>query len=306
MTTTGTGRNLLSFDLAGMSAIRRAGAARARFRRLVIGAAVTAATGALGALPAGAADTAVSASYFISISGFTVGRADVDVDFSDAGYTASIKGSTRGLVRLVSDAQATLTGSGRIRGSRVLPANYTLETKDGDFETHVDMAMRGGAIVALDAEPALRDAPDRVPITSQHKQSVLDPVAAFIVALGNSKQVDGDHVCHRTVPVFDGWQRYDVSLYYKETKTIDGHGDSYSGDVIVCGARYVPIAGHRTSGESVQYMADNKRLEMWLVPVADTTVLLPYKVVIGTQVGDLVIGARKFVVSTAERHASAN
>jgi hypothetical protein len=306
MTTTGTGRNLLSFDLAGMSAIRRAGAARARFRRFVIGAVVTAATGAAGALPAVAADTTVSASYFISISGLTIGRADVDVDFSNARYTATIKGSTRGLIRLVSDAQATLTGSGRIRGTKVLPANYTLETKDGDFETHVDMAMRGGAIVALDAEPALRDVPDRVPITSRHKRSVVDPVAAFIVALGKSSQVDGDHVCHRTVPVFDGWQRYNVSLYYKHTKTINGRGNSYSGDVIVCGARYVPIAGHRTSRESVQYMADNKRLEMWLVPVADTTVLLPYRVVIGTQAGDLVVGARKFVVNTAERHASAN
>ncbi len=289
-----------------MSAIRTDGAARASVRRLLVGAAMAAVTAAFAALPAAAADTTVSGDYYISISGLTVGRVSVDVDFSDTGYTASIKGSTRGLVRLVSDAQATLTGSGRISDGTVLPANFTMETKDGDFQTHVDMEMHGGAIVALDAEPALTYAPDRVPVTSRHKHSVVDPVAAFIVALGNSSQVDGDHVCHRTVPVFDGWQRYDVALYYKQTKTIDGHGDSYSGDVIVCGARYVPIAGHRASGESVQYMADNKRLEMWLAPVADTGVLLPYKVIVGTQAGDLVIGARKFVVSTTEQHASAN
>ncbi len=289
-----------------MSAIRRAGAARARLRSLLIGAVVTAATGTIGALPASAGNATVSALYYISVAGLAVGRANVDVSFSDTRYTAAIKGSTRGLIRLVSDAQAILTGSGRISGNQVLPANYTLETKDGDFETHVDMAMRGGSIVTLDAEPSLRAAPDRVPVTARHKRRVVDPVAAFIVALGKSTQADGQHVCHRTVPVFDGWQRYDVSLYYKETRTIDGHGDSYSGDVIVCGARYVPIAGHRTSGESVQYMADNKRLEIWLAPVEDAAVLLPYRVVIGTQVGDLVISARKFVVSTAEQHASAN
>ena len=277
---------------------------KAGFRVFLVVAA--AAIGTLGIAPAEAGDTTVSASYNISVSGLTIGRVDVDGTFTDTSYTAAIKGSTRGLIRLVSDAQATLTGNGQISGNKVLPANYTLETKDGDFETHVDMSMRGGSIVAVDAEPSLSDAPDRVPLTARHKQSVVDPVGAFIIALGNATTDDGQKVCDRTVPVFDGWQRYNVSLYYKETRTIDGHGNSYSGDVIVCGARYVPIAGHRAEGKSVQYMADNKRLEVWLAPVQDTTLLLPYRLLIGTQVGDLVVSAKKFVVNATERHASAN
>jgi hypothetical protein len=303
MATTGIGHHRF---IAGMSAIRISCAARARFRGFLVVAAMAAATGTLATPPAEAGDATVNATYYISVAGLTIGRVNVSGSFTDTSYTAAIEGATRGLVRLVSDAQATLTGSGRIRGDKVLPANYTLETKDGGFETHVDMSMRGGSIVAVDAEPALKDVPDRVPLTARHKRSVVDPVGAFIVALGKSTKADGKHVCDRTVPVFDGWQRYNVSLYYKETKTVDGRGDSYSGDVIVCGARYVPIAGHRSEGKGVQYMADNKRLEVWLAPVEDTTVLLPYRLLIGTQVGDLVVSARKFVVSAAEQHASAD
>ena len=41
----------------------------------------------------------------------------------------------------------------------------------------------------------------------------------------------------------------------------------YSGDVLVCAARYNPIAGHRTGRKSTQFMADNKDMEVWLAPV---------------------------------------
>ena len=77
---------------------------------------------------------------------------------------------------------------------------------------------------------------------------------------------------------------------------------AYSGEVFVCSARYVPVAGHRPDRDSVQYMADNKRLEVWLVPVDGTPVLVPYRILIGTQMGDLVIVSRDFAVA---RHRAA-
>jgi hypothetical protein len=302
--TTGAGSADRDPTLAAMSAICNSSVVVGR--NFLIGALLATALVTAAPPPAAAGNATLQAAYYISIAGFTIGGADVDGRFSDTSYTAAIKGSTRGLIRLVSDSQATLTGSGRISGTKVVPAAYTLATSEGGFETHVDMAMRGGSIVTVHAEPSLIDAPDRVPVTANHKRRVVDPVGAFVIALGDSTRIDGAHVCNRTVPVFDGWQRYDVRLFYKDTKAVEGHGDSYSGNVIVCGARYVPIAGHRRDRESVQHMADNKRLEVWLVPIENTGLLLPYRLVIGTEIGDLVISARKFVVSAAERHASAN
>ncbi len=45
------------------------------------------------------------------------------------------------------------------------------------------MTMRGGAIVGLQAIPNLPKVSDRVPLTAQSRQNVVDPVGAFVVAL---------------------------------------------------------------------------------------------------------------------------
>ena len=259
------------------------------------------------AAPAGAAPpttATLTATYVISIGGLTVGRADVKSRFNDKGYAAAINGSTWGISRIVSDARAVLAGSGRIIGDTIVPASYNLETAESGFETHVRMAMRGGSVVSVQSDPQLLDAPDRVPLTPSSKQNVVDPVGAFVVALDHPGDMNGERICDRTVRVFDGWVRFDIRLAYKETKQVSSGGDSYNGDVIVCSARYVPVAGHRTSRESVQYMADNQRLEVWLAPVAGTNLMVPYYFLIGTQVGDLTIHARSFVVTGADQQAS--
>ena len=248
----------------------------------------------------------LTATYVITIRGVTIGRADVKGRFTGKGYAAAINGSTYGISRIVSDARAVLAGSGRIAGTNVVPASYNLETSEDGFETHVRMGMSGGSIVNLQANPGLQDAPDRVPLLGFHKQNVVDPVGAFVVALDRPGDMNGPKACGRTVKVFDGWQRFDIRLAYKETKPVSGSGESYSGDLIVCSARYVPVAGHRTSRTSVQYMADNRRLEIWLAPIAGTNLFVPYHILIGTQIGDLVIRARSFVVSGGEQQARVN
>jgi hypothetical protein len=248
----------------------------------------------------------LTATYMISISGVNIGRADVKSRFTDKGYAAAIRGSTYGVSRFVSDASATLAGSGRVIGTSILPASYNMETRESGLETSVSMTMRGGSIIGLQAIPNLPEASDRVPVSPKSKQNVVDPVGAFVVAMGGSGELDGNRACNRTVRVFDGWKRFDVRLSYKETKALGGSGSSFTGNVLVCSARYVPIAGHRATDESIQYMSDNKRLEIWLAPIKGTNYLIPYHIAIGTQVGDLVINARAFVVSAGEQQARTN
>jgi hypothetical protein len=241
----------------------------------------------------------LQATYMIAISGISIGRADVKARFTDRGYAAAISGSTYGVSRFVSDARATLAGSGRISGNSILPASYNLETSESGFATSVSMTMRGGSIVGLQAMPNLPKASDRVPLTASSRTNVVDPVGAFVVAMDKASDTpDGNRACNRVVHVFDGWKRFDIRLSYKETRNGDGK-------VIVCAARYVPVAGHRSSDEDVAYMADNQRLEIWLSPVAGTRYLVPSRILIGTKVGDLVINARNFDVTAGEQQASA-
>jgi hypothetical protein len=260
----------------------------------------------LAATSAEAADTTLKADYLITIAGITIGKVNAEGRFTDSGYAATISGQTYGISQFVSDAHALLAGNGRIRGHRIAPASYNLDTDEKGFRTHVNMAMSGGSIVNLSAAPHLMPYPDRVPVTPNHKRNVVDPVGAFMVAVDQPMAITGPNACNRTVRVFDGWQRYDVRLSFKESKHVNNSSGAYSGEVFVCGARYVPVAGHRPGRDSVQYMADNKRIEVSLVPVDGTRVLVPYRILIGTQMGDLVIVSRDFSVGATERQASAN
>lgn len=240
------------------------------------------------------------ATYFISVSGLTVGRAEVRGRFAEGQYATAISGSTLGISRFVTDARAELSGNGRIRGSKILPNSYKLDTREGDLVTLVRMAMNGGAVTRVDARPSLVEAPDRVPIRQSDKRDVVDPIGAFVVSLDRERHFDGNAVCNRTVRVFDGWQRFDVRLFYRHDKQLKG---AYDGRAIVCGARYVPVAGHRPGRPVVEYMSQNKRLEVWMIPVAGTDVMVPFQLLIGTSVGDLMITAREFSVSDPGRQA---
>lgn len=256
------------------------------------------------AAPAAAEDGRLSASYGISIAGINVGRADVESRFRGAGYSIAIRGFTSGVSRLVSDAEALMASNGRIAGDQVQPASFSLETTENGQIAQVTMQMRGRAIANVDAYPDLTPRPDRVPVTPVHMRNVVDPLSAFIVAMNRSGEVGGAEACNRTVRVFDGWQRFDVRLSFARTSSVSGGDDTYGGPVIVCAARYVPVAGHRPEQDSVQYMANNKHIEVWLMPVEGRRILIPYQMTIGTQIGDLVIRLTRFANRVGEDTAA--
>jgi len=242
--------------------------------------------------------TDLRASYAITLAIFTIGNVDISGHFTSSGYSADIKGSTSGLGRLVSDSRAELRGDGAFAGSRVVSSTYSLRTAEADFFTRVDMSLHEGAPSKLDVDPTLLTLPDRVPLTPDAMRHVFDPVSALIVIRDGQGTPDGKAICNRSIPVFDGWVRYDVALSYKETTNFVGRaGRQYNGPAIICQARYVPVGGHRLNNESVQFMAQNKRLEAWMVPIKGTSFMVPIKIIIGTNLGDLAVTARDFVVS---------
>ena len=153
--------------------------------------------GAVAAAPTQALDTTVfRANYVIAVGGIVVGHASAQSRFTDSGLHRSVSGSTSGVSRIVSDASARLSGSGRISGGRVLPSSYILDTRENGFVTHVTMGMRGGRLTALVAMPRLAMAPDRVPLTPTHKTNVVDPIGAFIVLRPAGHPLPADRLPH--------------------------------------------------------------------------------------------------------------
>ncbi|MCB1488846.1 MAG: DUF3108 domain-containing protein [Bauldia sp.] len=280
-------------------------------RRSGLGArlAAAAALATLGLFPAELSaleTTTLKATYAIAIGTAVVGHANVESRFAGDSYAATITGSTGGVSRLVSDARARLSGSGHISGTTVLPATFNQETMERGFGTYVSMNMEGGRITNLVAVPSLSAAPDRVPVTARHKTGIVDPLGAFIVPVAHAGPVSGRTVCNRTINVFDGWTRFNVELFYKQTKAVDGGDDKYAGRIIVCGAHYVPVAGHRSHADSLNDLVDNDRLEVWLAPVEKKSLLVPYRILIGTRLGDVVVYATRFTTDATEERAAAD
>ncbi|MCB1500487.1 MAG: DUF3108 domain-containing protein [Bauldia sp.] len=245
------------------------------------------------------------ATYAITLGGAVIGRASASSKFVGSSYDASIQGATSGVSRMVTDATAALSGSGRLAGQRVLPSSFELETEENGFGTHVRMAMNSGRVTEVTAVPSLSKAPDRIPVTQSHKTGVVDPLSAFLVPMDRPEAPLGRAACDRRIKVFDGWTRFDVQLSFKAMKAVDGGRNTYAGQVVVCGARLFPIAGHRSGGESIADMIDSDKVEIWLVPVERTGVLVPYRIILGTRWGDLVVFATRFTATASAQHAAA-
>ena len=245
----------------------------------------------------------VEASYTMGLNGITIGRFTLDAQVERANYTMSIRGTTSGLSRLVSDGTGLLKSSGQIVGASVKPDDYYLDTtENGQTSSVVNMRMRQGTIVSVAALPPLPVKADRVPLLPQHKHKIIDPLSAMIAPLYPANM---GRACNRTIPVFDGWQRFDIRLFYKSTAEVKGEGGSYSGTVYVCGARYVPVAGHRPSRDAVKFMEANTNLEVWLAPAPEIGLMLPFRMQIGTEAGVLTIHASRFESLTRDARAAA-
>ncbi|WP_053239719.1 DUF3108 domain-containing protein [Pleomorphomonas koreensis] len=241
------------------------------------------------AVPSGSAsarDGEVQALYAASFMGIGIAKGSLSVKVERGAYAAKLHISTAGLARIVSSEESYIDAKGYV-GRSLVPATYELMSR-GDSVTQVSMALGGGNVRSLRAIPELIEREDRVPVTSAAKRHVVDPLSAAILPIVR----DDKDVCDRTLPIFDGWTRYDIKLSYTGTEPVNVPG--YKGDAIRCSARWVPVAGHREGTKSTEYMRDNRDLDVWFVPMAEGKVMLPSKISVKTMRGLLLVVATQF------------
>lgn len=236
--------------------------------------------------------------YGISIAGIPIGNARVSTQFNGNKFRISANGRTAGVSRLVSDGRGTLRSQGVMGKNRPFATTFSMDTVDDKLVTKVRMGMSKGNIRRLVAAPPLSKRPDRIPVLKKHQRGIVDPLSAFMIPLDSDGKIEPAKACNRTIPVFDGWQRFDVRLSFSTTKNAKlGGRDGYKGPVVVCKARYVPVAGHRPTRKTTVYLANNKNMELWLAPVTGLPTLVPVHVRIGTKVGTLTLSASIFQVT---------
>jgi len=64
--------------------------------------------------------------------------------------------------------------------------------------------------------PAFEDKEGRIPVTEANKRNIVDPTSALIMPVPEGEPLIGPAACNRTIPVYDGYVRFDVTLITPE------------------------------------------------------------------------------------------
>ncbi|WP_157961883.1 DUF3108 domain-containing protein [Acuticoccus kandeliae] len=246
----------------------------------------------------GTTKTTVDAVYEISIAGWGIARANMQMkmtgDAARGAYDAELFMQPKGVAKIVTAVRTSVSAAGETNRGKVLPTNYRVRAEEIRQPVAVDMKMSQGSVTSLRAVPPLKSLPGRVPVTNAHRRNIVDPLSSGLLPI---KSADASDACRNTLEIFDGWTRYNVKLYFKRTENVATSG--YNGPVTVCGARWVPVSGHRPAKKEVQYLEQNRALEMSVVPLPEAGVAIPYRVSIGTPNGEILIEPSQMRISSA-------
>ena len=234
----------------------------------------------------------LEAVYSVRLIGLPVGVGTVSAHFSNDAYAIEARGKLTGVANLVGHANGAATGKGAFVGERVLPAAYATTAVNSSMTRTIRMALAGNAVTGVEIAPPFEEKPDRVPVAPADTRNILDPVGA--VAIRTASGAPDASVCTRTLPIFDGWTRFDITLGYIGLKDVSTAG--YSGKAVVCSVRYTPISGHRRDRPATKFMEENHDTEVWMAPVGASKVFLPFHISVRTMIGTVTVDATEFAV----------
>ena len=134
---------------------------------------------------------------------------------------------------------------------------------------------------------------DRVPVTNSNRQGIVDPLTALLFSAAAAGEGMSQEACRRTLPIFDGQQRYDLKLAFKRMDKMTAE-KGYGGPVVVCSVSYEQIAGHRANVPSVKYLSEGREMEIALAPIAGTRLVAPFRLSVVSMLANLMIEANRF------------
>ncbi|HLN10248.1 MAG TPA: DUF3108 domain-containing protein [Xanthobacteraceae bacterium] len=248
----------------------------------------------------------LEARYVASVGGIPLGKGAWVIEIGDTQYTAAASGRVTGVLRAVTSGEGSSAVRGLLNGGHPVPQNYAVHVTSDDKTDEVRMTFNSGTVKELVAEPPFAPTPDRIPVTEIHRKGVIDPMSAGLMPVGGTGDVLVPEACQRTLPIFDGRQRFDLTLTFKRLDKVSSD-KGYQGPVVVCQVTYQPLAGHRPSRYAIKYLMEQRDMEIWLAPIAGTRILVPYRIQVPTLLGAAVLEATQFVaVAQPARPTSTN
>ena len=229
----------------------------------------------------------IVAVYKVSVGSFNLGNFQVTTTVRGDGYDVRGQGRFSILEGLIYSWNGTTASRGRVTPEGPEPSSYAFSFTDGGKNgERLRMTFDGGAVQNVSITPRKRMPARTIPVTQEQLKGVLDPLSgAFLTA--HSSNPNGDlNVCRRTLPVFDGRQRYDLVL--KPKKAVMVHNKTrgaYNGPAVICRVKYIPISGYQAGDPGIRHLTQSNEIEVWMIPVKRTQMYVPYRIVLPTPVG---------------------
>jgi len=250
---------------------------------------------ALPAAPA-SAQGKLDARYEVTLAGIPVGRGAWVVDIADDQYSASASGATTGLLNAFASGSGTGASQGRIVNGALLPQVYSATTISSKKSEAIRMSLAAGNIKEFVIEPEPPVDPQRILITDAHKRGVYDPMTGSLLRVPGTGDPVGPDACRTGSAIFDGRMRYELKLDYKRMDTVKAD-KGYQGPAVVCAIYFTPVAGYIPDRAAIKYLAAQRNIEAWFVPIAGTRVLVPFRLMIPTPLGMGMLEATQFVTA---------
>jgi hypothetical protein len=240
------------------------------------------------------AQAKLDAYYTATLLGLPIGHISLAVDLKENRFSSVATGSISGVLRLFLDAQGSVAAEGRLSGGKPVPSKFQLKLLAGKWSDEVGIVFSGNRAKESVLSASVSQSADYVPIKDSDRVGTSDPMTALLVYVGGTGITTVPQACERTVAIFDGHTRYNLRLAF-ERFGMARPTEGYQGQVVVCSAKFLPVAGYDPKHFLVTHLAAQHETEIWLAPLGGTRLLVPYRASISTPMGVGILEATKFV-----------
>ena len=251
---------------------------------------------ALPAPPAAAQSTwpaGLKAEYEVGYNGFNVGSFVFKAEAEQQSYTLTGSANLSMLLGMISWS-SDIRSFGSLVQQAPKPAVYAFDARSGSRAASTRVSFEAGSVATVAHSPQMPAKPDAVPVREQHLKGVVDPLSAMMLV------TQGASPCDRRIPIFDGYERFDLVLSRKGETRLPEQAGGHSVVAQVCQVRYVPIAGHIPDGDT-KFMASNGGIEVVMRPVPGARIYVPYQITIPMPLGSATLVSKRVEVTQGGR-----
>ena len=216
--------------------------------------------------------------FILSVVGIPVGKIAMAINVANGYYSINGSGKTFGVSKLFSNAKGSAQSKGHYLGNTITnmahKLSYTTKKKRGS----VNIKFGKNGVEKAVVNPAVKIKPGMIIVKPSHLKSVQDPLRTTIIAVSPGQIGNGAAICNRTLPVYDGKNRFNIKLRFKGTRKVVTKG--FNGLSYVCAVRYQPVAGHRPFKKHIKRLKANNNMEIAMAQIGNSSLygLIQFKV----------------------------